>query len=57
MNVTGIEWRDLDPQERGRPAKRASRPRPKRVDSEEEDVIEIHGQADDETADGLDQFD
>jgi len=57
MNVTGIEWRDLDPHEGNFSSKRPPRRAPKPVDSDgEDDVVEIHGQAEEETADGLDEF-
>jgi len=57
MNVTGIEWRDLDPHERKfsskRPPRRASKPE----DSDgNDDIVEIHGEADEDIADGLDEF-
>jgi hypothetical protein len=55
MNVTGVEWRDLDPHDaRSLPDRRRQRvPKPAGAD-EEEDVIEIHGGCSDELADGLD---
>jgi len=53
MNVTGVEWRD--PHEAKYPAKRPPRHTAKPVEPAEDDVIEIHGQADEETADGLDE--
>jgi len=57
MNVTSIEWRDLDPQERRFPSKRQPRRAPEPAGSgEDDDVVEIHGQADEQTADGLDEF-
>jgi hypothetical protein len=56
MNVTGVEWRDLDPHEGKFPFKRAARRATKPVDAEDDDVVEIHGQTDEETADGLDEF-
>jgi hypothetical protein len=53
MNVTGVEWRDVDPHERQysskRPPHRAANP----VDPDD-DIVEIHGPSDEETADGLD---
>jgi hypothetical protein len=57
MNVTGVEWGDLDPHERKFPSKRPPKRAPKPEDSGDDDVVEIHGQADEETADGLDEFD
>lgn len=56
MNVTGVEWRDLDPHEGKLPFKRAARRPPKPEDSDNDDVVEIHSQTDEETADGLDEF-
>jgi len=56
MTVTGVEWRDPDPHGGKFPAKRPLVRAPKPVDSDDEDVVEIHGQADEETADGLDEF-
>jgi hypothetical protein len=57
MNVTGIEWRDIDPHERRFPSGQRRPRAPKLADSDEDDVVEIHSQADEETADGLDEFD
>ncbi|MGA2592752.1 MAG: hypothetical protein ABSH32_22805 [Bryobacteraceae bacterium] len=53
MNVTGVEWRGPDPREGrfaagGRPRRRRS-PGP-----DDDDVIEVHGEAAEEPADGLD---
>lgn len=56
MNVTGVEWRDLDPHEGKFSSKHPPRRAPKPVDPDEDDVVEIHGPADEETADGLDEF-
>jgi hypothetical protein len=56
MNVTGVEWRDPDFHEGKLPPKRPPRRAPKPVDSEDDDVVQIHGEADEETADGLDEF-
>jgi hypothetical protein len=56
MNVTGVEWRDLDPHEGKFFSKHPPRRAPKPVDPDEDDVVEIHGPADEETADGLDEF-
>jgi hypothetical protein len=56
MNVTGVEWRDLDPHEGKFPSKHPPRRAPKPTDPDEDDVVEIHGPADEETADGLDEF-
>jgi hypothetical protein len=56
MNVTGAEWRDLDPHESNYSSKHPSR-RPPKPEDPEDDTVEIHGQADEEPADGLDQFD
>ncbi|HUO27871.1 MAG TPA: hypothetical protein VMU80_01545 [Bryobacteraceae bacterium] len=55
MNVTGIEWRGQDPNDgRFAAGKRLRRPA-KHEEAEEEDVVEIHAEDEDETADGLDQ--
>jgi len=55
MNVSGIEWRGPDPRDgkyaSQRPPRRAQQP----VDPDE-DVVEIHGQSDEEETDGLDDF-
>jgi hypothetical protein len=53
MNVTSVEWRDPDPHEGKFPSKRPVRRAPKPVDFDDEDVVEIRGLADDETAGGL----
>jgi len=37
-------------------SKHALRRAPKPVDPDDDDVVEIHGQADEEPADGLDEF-
>jgi len=46
MNVTGVEWRDLDPHDPrftpGRRPKRARRPE----SDQEEDILDLHGEAD-----------
>lgn len=55
MNVTSVEWRDSDPRDGRLPYKRPPRHVPEPADSGDEDIIEIHGEEDDE-ADGLDQF-
>ncbi|HXM44080.1 MAG TPA: hypothetical protein VN924_22785 [Bryobacteraceae bacterium] len=55
MNVTGVEWRGPDPREGKSPSKRPLRHTPEPVDPED-DIVEIHGPADEETADGLDEF-
>jgi len=56
MNVTGVEWRDLNSREGQfspkRPPRRVSKP----DDSPDDDVVEIHGPAEEEMADGLDEF-
>jgi hypothetical protein len=54
MNVTGVEWRD--PHEGQYSPKRPPRRAPKPEDPGGDDVVEIHGQAGEETADGLDEF-
>ena len=54
MNVTGVEWRDVDPHEPRFPAGQRHRRPPERPDTEEDDVVEIHGEAGEEPADGLD---
>jgi len=55
MNVTGVEWRDLDSHDdqllRGRKPRHARLPV---ADGEEEDSVEIHGEVVEEVADGLD---
>ena len=56
MTVTGIEWRDRDPHEGKFSSKRLPRRLPTLVDPDDDDVVEIHRQADEETADGLDEF-
>ncbi|HTT60762.1 MAG TPA: hypothetical protein VMG35_02945 [Bryobacteraceae bacterium] len=56
MNVTGVEWRDLDPHDGKFPSKHPPRRPPKPAEDDESDVVEIHGQAGEETADGLDVF-
>jgi hypothetical protein len=57
MNVTSIEWRDIDPHERRFPSGQRRRRAPQPADSGDDDVVEIHSQADEETADGLDECD
>jgi hypothetical protein len=56
MNVTGIEWRDPDPHGGKFASKRPLRRAPEPEDSEDDDVVLIHGQTDEETADGRDEF-
>ena len=56
MNVTGIEWRDPDPHEGQYPSQRPPRRAPKPVESDDDDIVQIHGPADEEAADGLDEF-
>ena len=56
MNVTGVEWREPNPREGRFPSKRPLRCAAKPLDSADADIVEIHGQADEETADGLDEF-
>ncbi|MGA2136934.1 MAG: hypothetical protein ABSH50_31980 [Bryobacteraceae bacterium] len=55
MNVTGVEWRDLDAHDaRVLPDRRRRRaPNPAGAD-EEEDVIQLHCEDSEEPADGLD---
>ncbi|MGA3042491.1 MAG: hypothetical protein ABSF54_17040 [Bryobacteraceae bacterium] len=57
MNVTGVEWRDPDPHAGKFAAKRPPRraPQPVDADGEDDDFVRIHGQGDEETADGLDE--
>jgi len=56
MNVTGVEWRNPDSREGKYPSQRPPRRAPKPVDSgEDEDIVRIHTQSDEETADGLDE--
>lgn len=54
MNVTGVDWRDLDPHETRFPSGQRQRRAPKPPETEEDDVVEIHGDAGEEAADGLD---
>jgi len=54
MNVTGVEWRDSH--EDRYPSKRPPRRAPKPEGPGDDDVVEIHGHAGEETADGLDAF-
>lgn len=56
MNVTGIEWRGQDPND-GRFAAGA-RPRrsPRHTETDDEDIVEIHGETEDASA-GEDQLD
>jgi hypothetical protein len=55
MNVTGVGWRGPDPREgkfsSKHPLRRALEPA-----DPDDDVVEIHGLSDEETADGLDEF-
>jgi hypothetical protein len=55
LNVKGVEWQGPDPRESKFSSKHAVRRAPKPVDPDD-DVVEIHGQADEETADGPDEF-
>jgi hypothetical protein len=55
MNVTGIEWRGPDPRESKSPVKRPPR-RAVQAEEDDTDVVAIHGAAEEETADGLDEF-
>ena len=57
MIVTGAEWRDLDPHEGKFPSKHPRRRAPAPAESDEEDSVEIHVQCEEETSDGLDEFD
>lgn len=55
MNVTGVEWRDLDPHgARFYPGQRRKRARQPASEPDEDDVVEIRDETADETADGLD---
>ena len=56
MNVTGIEWRDPESHEGKFSWKHPQRRAPEPAESDDDDVVEIHGEADEETADGLDEF-
>ena len=56
MTVSGVEWRDLDRHEARYPSKHPPRRAPKPADPGDDDVVEIHGEADEEVADGLDEF-
>ncbi|MGA2579039.1 MAG: hypothetical protein ABSH24_23760 [Bryobacteraceae bacterium] len=55
MNVTGVDWREPNPREGKSPPKHPFRGAPEPLDPDD-DVVEIHGPADEETADGLDEF-
>jgi hypothetical protein len=55
MNVTGVEWRDLDPHGGQDGSKRPPHRAPKPPDPGD-DVVEIHGSGEEESADGLDQI-
>ena len=60
MNVTGVEWRDLDPHDGNFFAGQRKRRARKAADSPEdqgEDIVEIHGSDDDQPGDGLDVLD
>jgi hypothetical protein len=56
MTVTGVEWRDPDAHDERfrskKPPVHASKP----VDEPDDDVVEIHAEAAEEAADGLDEF-
>jgi len=54
MNVTGIEWRGQDPRDGRFAAAGRQRRGRKPAGSEEDDVVEVHGESGDEPADGLD---
>ena len=58
MTVTGIEWRDPNPREypAKRPLRRVPKPEDPTGDDVDDDIVAIHGAADEETADGLDEF-
>jgi hypothetical protein len=56
MNVTGAEWRDLDPHEARYPLRNRSRRASESPAADEDDIVEIHGESTEETADGLDEF-
>jgi len=57
MTVTGIEWRDPDPREGKFPSKHPLRRALTPADPDGDDVIDIHGETGEETADGLlDEF-
>ncbi|HUE03013.1 MAG TPA: hypothetical protein VMR62_25820 [Bryobacteraceae bacterium] len=59
MNVTGVEWRDSGEAEANRKFRHPS-PRTRKLaddDDDVADVVEIHDPAEEETADGLDEFD
>ena len=55
MNVTGIEWRGPDSREGKFSSKHPLRRTPPPADPDD-DVVEIHGPADEESADGIDEF-
>ena len=56
MNVTGVQWRGEDPREgRFGAGGRSRRVRPAVPDhDDDDDIVEVHGESPDETADGLD---
>ena len=54
MNVTGVEWRDLDPHETHFPAGQRHRRPPKAEEPEEDDVVDLQGDGGEEVGDGLD---
>lgn len=54
MNVTGVEWRDVDPHESHYPAGDRHRRPPKPPEPDDaEDTVEIHGEAEEDQADSL----
>jgi len=58
MNVTGVEWRDRDPNDGrfGGRAKPRRAPEPAEpAEPEEEDVVEIHSENPEDIADGIDE--
>ncbi|MGO4882042.1 MAG: hypothetical protein ACLP59_14610 [Bryobacteraceae bacterium] len=57
MNVTGVEWRDTDSGERQYPPHRPPRRLPPEAAAEDGDIVEIHGQPEEDAGDGLDEFD
>jgi hypothetical protein len=56
MTVTGVEWRDPDAHEERFRSKKPPLHASKPVDEPDGDVVEIHAEAAEETADGLDEF-
>jgi len=59
MNVTGVAWRNPESDDSRFFSKRGRRPAPQPAgesEAEDEDIVEIHGEAEEESADGLDSL-